>query len=496
MKLGTVFRPRSASSRWILELFLLFGLLTACTNKYVSVPASTLRLIRQPSVGDTELGLTLFLTEGECRKVAPKDSRSCLPWVDRARGEVHLSFQFILGMDVFPMPITRDDLKVIHMGTFVQADQSRQSYEIIPHDAVSGQQLYVLLIDASNSMAEQKPNETGTRMDRLRAALLQEDVVRSFFPPDGSTGVALFTFTSGKPEPLGGSLRVIEDASTYKALVRDHLRPRGGYTYLYEAVRWGTGELLSQPSAVREFLGGRMNSAVTIITLTDGFNNEAASDTCGTNALRLQSLVKHIQNVRKTEQRLAQRPAVFTVGLGQSIWPSFKLPTDLDRIDEQRLCGSRAGLRIDGYLENYGIDNASMAWIADVGGGKSYVKSDTLGLAEALKSAAAERYRWFEVRYRVDPHYLRRKFETRLRLVDYATAEASVVFVPSAWFDMPVSDLAKDGWGRPAGFLKTTATVMPIFGLLVALTFLPAAFFNARRTLSGRLKKPAPTPRR
>ena len=72
--------------------------------------------------------------------------------------------------------------------------------------------------------------------------------------------------------------------------------------------------------------------------------------------------------------------------------------------------------RIDGDLENRGIDNVSLEWIAKVGGGQSFVSKDKKGLANAFIQAAALRYKWFELRYKVSPTWFRETFITKLQI--------------------------------------------------------------------------------
>jgi hypothetical protein len=101
------------------------------------------------------------------------------------------------------------------------------------------------------------------------------------------------------------------------------------------------------------------------------------------------------------------------------------------------------------------------------------------------------------VRYRVDPFYLRRSFRTRMRLLNFATAESSVVVYPSAWMDAPPGVLAEDGWHVPQTFLHTATVAIPALGVVVVLTYLSAAIFNTRRALfrRGGRRPPASAPK-
>ncbi len=471
-----------------MKRLLLVGLLAAvaCTSDLSPVPGTGVR-ISQPEQGkDTDLKLRIFTTETDCATLGPDDLAHCLPWVDRASGEVHLAFRFFLGADPWPVPITRDQVEVLHQGSVIQEGQNDQSFNLVPHDPVRAQQLFVVLIDGSASMNEPARNP---RIERVRAALLEEGVVRAFFPDQVRTGVLLLTFAGASVRPVGGEMKVIERPREYRRLVQQALRAEGGYTHLYDAVRYATGPLLSDVPAVRTFLQAA-NAAPTIVALTDGFNNEARDDTCGRNATRLESLLEHLVEARRGEGDLRTRPQVFTVGLGRPFHPSFDLPERRERVDPALLCRRKyVNAPIDGYLEAVGIDNASLTWIADAGGGRVYVKQDASGLGEAFQAAAAERYEWFEIRYRLDPFHLRRSFRTTLRLLAFANAEASVRIHPSGWLDGPPGVRQPDGWTARSTLRRTTALVLPVLGLLLTLGLLPPALVNARRILGGRLRR-------
>ena len=470
---------------------LLLGLLLgACGDDLTAVTGTTTR-IGQPKVEPgTELELKIFTNEGECLNNVSKDLvPDCLPHVDRASGEVRLGMQFRLDSDPYSLPLAADNLRVIHQGTEVQDGQNGQRYTIIPHEPVSTPQLYVLVIDGSSSMNENR------RMEQVRSALLMQDVKDAFFPGGGvRTGVVLLTFTDSDPQPVGGTLKVIEDAAEYTRLVKREIRVLNGYTHLFRAVTYATGELLTNPD-VKRFID--LNQAAPIvIALTDGFNNLGREDLCADNAPRLNTLLKHIQKSRTAEEvNIRNRPQIFTVGLGRPLRPRFQLPEKVGtEVSGQQLCGKFLNGQIDGGIERNGIDNASLAYIASVGGGFTFVRQSRDGLGEAFRAAAAKRYRWFEVRYRVDPFYLRRTFRTRLRLLNFAAAESSVELHPSAWLDAPPGVPGPDGWRVPQTYLHTATVAVPALGVVVSLTYLGAAWFNTKRALfrRGRVRKPPP----
>jgi hypothetical protein len=451
------------------------------------VPGSTLRVGEPRQEEGTELDLHIFTQASQCGNLSGAEPESCLPWVDRASGEVHLAFQFRAGTDPWPMAIEREHLQVVHQGSLILEGQNQQSYEIIPHAPQKTEQLFVVLIDGSGSMNEPAADP---KIQRVRKALLQPEVVQAFFPGDGTTGLLLLEFSGTQVRPVGGEMRILQRRQDYRQLVRDSLRASGGYTNLYQAIDYATGELLREVPEVVEFLR-TTTGAPTVIALTDGFNNERWDDTCGTNAARLQRLLARIEDARGEGSEMSARPRVFTVGLGRPTRRRFQLPEALDKVKPAKLCGEKhRDMRIDGHLETLGIDNASLAWIAEVGGGDSFVKQKADGLGQAFQAAAAEQYEWFEVRYRLDPFYLRRSFETRLRLAAFAEAEASVRLHPSAWLDTPPGERAADGWSRRSSLARSAALVMPLLGLLVALSFLSPALLNARRIVFGRLRPP------
>ena len=474
---------------------LLLLALLGCGGQLTPIPGTTTRVSRPVIEQNTELELKIFADLDDCAAtVQPADVPLCMPHVDRRSGQVRLGMQFRLDSDDFPLPLSEENLKVVHKGRTVQ-DGPGMSVEIVPHDPIDAPQLFILVIDGSSSMSEGPPGSN--RMDRVRAALLTDGVRDAFFPKGGTkTGVVILSFTGGEPFPISGRFDVITDPREFRSTVREHLQISSGYTHLYDAVRYATGPLLQQ-EAIKTFIDIEQ-AAPTVVLLTDGFNNMAADDTCASNVPRLERILDHLQEARREVEDLRLRPTVFTVGLGRPLRPSFKLPeTRENKVRALDLCGKRyKDQRIDGDLERYGIDNASLEFIANRGGGFSYVRRDVEGLAEAFQAAAARRYTWVEVRYRVDPHYLRRSFETRLRLLSFANAEASVRIFPSAWLDAPPGRVEADGRVVSTPFRHTATVLMPVFGLLLALGYVGAVSFNSSRILFGRARRPkAPPPR-
>ncbi len=464
-------------------------LLLGCERGLSTIPGTTTRIGVPQAERGTELTMRIFSTEDECAaRVKPEDISRCLPNVDRGNAEVRIAFQLRDEADVFPLPLAKEHIKVGHMGRELQDGTEGIRYTLIPHDPVRSAQLFILLIDGSSSMNK------GGRMQKVREALLLPEVKAAFFPGDVTTRVAIFQFTDRGPQPLGGELRLLEDPGEYTRMIRKELTVLNGYTHLFDAIKWATGPFLAR-SDIKQMLEA-YEMTPTVVALTDGFNNQSARDTCRSNASRLNSLLKHLDRVRSPEDGAdpRSRPSVYTVGLGRPLRPGFKLPGSADaKVRPIDICGGRnVDRRIDGDLEERGIDNASLEWIARRAGGTSYVRQDKAGLGEAFKGAAAERYEWFEVRYSTHPFWLRRKFNTRLRLVNFATAEANVNFYPSAWLDAPPGRQSSTGWSEPRSYRYTAVVLLPALGLAISFSFLGATLFNTRRVIFGRLRRPRP----
>ena len=152
-----------------------------------------------------------------------------------------------------------------------------------------------------------------------------------------------------------------------------------------------------------------------------------------------------------------------------------------------KLCGEMKQRPISNNLELEGIDNASLAWMAAVGGGVSYTKNNYRGLAEVFQAAASERFSWYQLVYNTQWFYHRRQFSTKLRLRNFAKAGATVEFYPSGWLDTPAGDDGDESMSvkRSSGWGATTLT-MGWLGLLTFIFYLVPAGFNARRAVFRR----------
>jgi len=476
----------------LLWLFTMLGC-SSCSTPMESVPGHTMR-IGKPEIADSkELDLKIFSTRSECigGGVNPDEVHLCTPWMDRSSGQVRLGFQFRLESEPFPLPVWKEHVDVLHDGAKVLDGEGVMRVEVIPHGPNRANQIFLLVIDGSSSMRN-IDSDGKQRIEKVREALLMDEVVERFFPGEGiKTGVVLLAFSEGTPQPVGGRLEVIKSAGKYRKVVRDQLGVRGGFTHLYSAVRDATGVLLDNKE-LRYHLD-LWQAEPTIVVLTDGFNNINSSDTCGTNAGSLSTLLKHLDVARHSDDvDIRTRPSVYAVGLGRPLRRRSKVlglvDTKVMDVKPRMLCGGKfVNERIDGGLETLGIDNGSLEWIAAHGGGFAFVRQDSEGIGKAFAEAAATRYDWFELRYQIDPAYLRREFETTLRLRTFASAEAAVMLYPSGWVDPPTSVMDADGWAQPAPRRSLFAVVMPVLGLLSGLVFLSAGLFNTRRALFGRI---------
>ncbi len=462
--------------------------LAACSSAQIHVPGTTVRV--DPPVsggqGKQELGLHVFSDAEECgARVKPEDMTRCLPWLDRSTGQVRVAFQMRVDGTPWPVPLDADGLEIFHKNQRVTRDGLKK-FELVPHEPRRSEQLFVLMIDATYSMGLVDSGETKTRLEKVRDALLRRGVVSAFFPEGVRTSVVPLLFTGSTPRPLSPEW-VISDAQTYRRVISEGLNVQpAGYTPLYEAMGYSITTVLEQAEVKKAIDAG--NQQPTVVILTDGFNNPLPTDTCADNADRLQKLLAKVDGARRGEGTdIRRRPTVYTVGLGRKAWRGGEDLPDGIQVTPRSLCRGKQNALIDGGLERYGVDNITLAWLARTGGGKSFVSRTTDGLADAFSAAAALRYDWFEARYQVDPFFLRRAFDTKLRLTALQGVEATIRFHPSGWLDGPPGRADKEGWTERDAYARTTTVVFPLLGLLFALSYLPAAWFNVRRALAGRV---------
>lgn len=467
---------------------LLVLVLGGCQSEEYPIPilGSTYRIDKDEPAKGSEIRIDVLTGWSECVNAKIEEVDLCMPQVDRGAGEVRLAFDLrdpTTGTTLY-RSLDREQISVSH-DTSLQED-----YELIPHDPVTAGQLFILLIDGSGSMYD----NDSVRAKKVYQALLTKSVVSGFFPEDNAkTGVVLLRFSGPDVVGLDGKApRVIKSAADYQRIIKQNLLvPTGGYTYLYQAIRYSVTELLTIKD-IDDFMAVR-SAEPTLIVLTDGFNNEMGKDVCGDNVPRLNETLDLIREARRGVGA-SRRTSVYTVGLGKPLPRKRSKQRQPDRfkksITTTELCGKYADYKIDGGLEDHGIDDVSLEWIAEAGGGSSFVKQEPRGLAEVFQKAAAARYRWYELRYKVpDSFYHRTSFDVKLRLLNIARAETSVAIHPSAWMDAPSGYRERgERWTRMTSFRSTAALFMPIFGFLVLLTFVGPAWFNARRAIFRRAK--------
>lgn len=442
---------------------------------------TTYRIDRDVPAEGSELRIDVFTTPSECANANIAVIEDCIPFADRGTGEFKFAFDL-------RDPVTSTTLyrSLDREGISLSHDASvQEAFELIPHDPVEAGRLTILVIDGSGSMFE----NDGERVKKVYAALMDPAVIRGFLPEDnGKAGVVLLRFSQTVRGLDGLEPRVIKTAAEYKKVVSENLmRNEGGYTHLYDAVEYAITELMAV-EAIDRWLAVK-SAEPTVILLTDGFNNEAADDTCGTNVQRLNDTLAKMHEVRRGAGA-GSRATVYTVGLGKP-YRSGKKPEGFNQtVTPSGLCGQYADYRIDPSLEDAGIDHISLAWIAEAGGGVSFVKRDSRGLAETFQSAVKERYRWYEVRYRVpDPFHHRKSFDVRVRLQNLARAETTFKVYPSPWLDAPSGTRAAgEQWTRPTSVARSVLVVLPILGVMVFLFYVGPAFFNARRALFRRAR--------
>jgi hypothetical protein len=463
--------------------FLLLGSCLFQTTEYpYPIEGTAWRIEEDRPAEKSEVRVDILTNERECAEAKVTDVSECVPRADRASGEVHLSFR--LRDPQNPTDIYRaikpDQLRVTH-------DRSTQSdVQLIPHEPVGTGQLYVLVIDGSGSMFENDRE----RINKVYAALLDKSVVDGFYPPHNpKTGVVLLRFTQQVTGLDGGPPRVLNTREDYEKMVKEHLLDQsGGYTHLYDSLKVTLQDVLEQ-DAISSFLAVK-SAEPAVVLLTDGFNNEAASDTCATNVPRLQGALDVVREIR-TSQGTGVRPVVHTVGLGRPYRKGNMPKGALNRaVTARDLCGNYADYRIDPDLEDVGIDHVSLQYLAEAGGGTSFVKSQAKGLAEALAAQSATRYRWYEVWYRVpDAFYHRKSFDVELQLTTYDRAMTKVTLHPNAWLDAPTATHVEDRrWHLPRPFLASLAVLMPALGLITLLLYVGPALFNTRRAIFRRAR--------
>lgn len=479
-------------------------LLLGCNSveeKTVPIPNSTARLdqVYRSDIQESELDMIIMTTPKECEyvvgnittEIGKKEYDACLPWLDRHAGEMKLSIRFELDEQPFHLPLIQENLQVSLDKTQIVLTPPTTDLRVIGHNPVRIKQLFILMIDGSNSMNIVDKGSTQTRMEKVQEALLKKSVTEAFFPENVNNSVVIYTFTQGNPRPLGGSVQILSSAKAYSNAIKQHLKPQGGYTHLYDSIEYGMTNALKEP-AIQQLLDGETKP--TLVVLTDGFNNEAASDSCATNAPRLQKLLDSIS--KKMKNQTMETPMIFTVGLGKSLNPKFDvIDSQGKNVSVKQLCGkNKAKSFIDAPgnsvgLEDLFIDNVSLQMIADRGYGRSFIRRDADGLGEAFAEAAALRYQWFEVQYRDNALKFRKEFENGFKLLNYAKSLSFVNVYPHAWLDGPSGTPDADGWSQRSTVWHSTSILTSGVGIFLFLMIVGAAIFNIKRLLLGRLQR-------
>ena len=449
--------------------------------------------------------LHVFSDRTDCARagVTGEAMEACLPWVDAARGELHVAFDVRAGDQRLPVALDADAVSLALAAQGGRIPVPAGSVRIVPHEAAGYGQLFVLLIDRSSSMYEAGPQERPA-MERVVGTLLSDAVLRTFFPegPNVRTGVLVLTFTdavrgvNGQPWQ---DVEILRNGRDYREAVDQLLFvPPPQYTHLYDAVETVVDGVLVDPE-VAGFARVTM-APPAVVVLTDGFNDPSAAHTCGQNAPLLSELLGVVRRARASVGRPG--PEVHAVGFGRKVRPDFEVPPfELGTITPSLLCGEDADRRIDGALEREGIDNVSLQLLAKEGGGGVYVGQDARDLAGFLAGRVRRLHRWFEVYARLDgaarPEFrqrFRRPMDLVLDLRRPLRAEAHWTFFPHPWFDAaPAAVLDQDPWSRRGSVWRATSLVVAWLGALWTLVAVALGLFHARRAV---LRRPRTTDRR
>jgi len=484
----------------------------------------TMTRVEYPNPEPGRYQLQLMSTPNDCQQLINEgvleNLKDCLPRVEAGNGNVRIAYRILDGGLPLALPIQADPatgridahryISVMHQTEGVRdgwADESAEAVtrrvSITPHgESLEAAQLFVLLIDRSDSM--NNVDEGGkNRLERVKQALMSRSVTERFFSSDKNRVLVLsFAQNVSAMGRSGQKFELIDSPGRYQQVIRG-LRADGNWTHLYDAVGYAATGALERPE-VEEYLRDE-KALPTVIALTDGFDNQDNKEACGDNAAPLAKLLSNLRRKRSAASAEVLAPVVYTVGLGTPALPEFPfIASGLEGEEAKRarrekmikrptpegLCGAAASTVIDPPrgkpgLEDQGIDNASLEWIAFRGGGRSVVTTDLQDLITAFQSAAAKRYEWFELRYHTDPTYFKQSFEVALKTEAFVSTRSKVRFHPPTAFSFPEPSVSEAGWWSDrAPFRSTTALVLPFLGICISLAFLGAAIFNLRRALT------------
>lgn len=435
--------------------------------------------------------LHLYRDRSDCfGYIDPGQSDDCIPWINAARREIHFAFQLrdpnLAGV---AMALNKGRVGLSLGGKHGSIEVPADRFDLIPHEPAGRGQLFVLLIDRSSSMYVESKDHRPT-MERVVQALVAPVTVDAFFPPEAGlrVGVMLLTFTSTVQGVDGESLAEVEilrDPDEYRVAV-DRLLDQPtttGWTHLYDSVQTVLDSALSR---VEVYEVVKLTKAEPVlVVLTDGFNNQAPTDTCRTNEKGLGNV---LEALRANQGGTGRRATTYTVGFGEPFRPEFKLPSTPTRFPSaESLCGEHTDSRIDGVLDVRGIDNASLAYMADAGGGRTYAGTDSRALAKFLADAGTRLYRWYEVRLRLDEaeeQRFRTRIPLRLNVRFPRSVESRFVLFPNPYVDGPpgrtVPGQAFAGPGNP---WESTAELLLGLGATFGLFVFAIGGYHLRRAV-------------
>ena len=490
-----------APVRYLLALFATV-LVAGCVDPQaadtpVPIEGTTYRISPPVVTEGSELTVDIMRDMRRCKQVFSNPDRydadafssheerleRCLPRVDRAAGQVELAFRLAQRDNAnrgLILPLQKEHVRVRHM------ERDVPHFEFERYGRADAGQLFILLVDSTHTMGI--PDSQGvTRLQRVINAIL--GAKNTILAPGSAVAVLRYgidiTGTAGQPI---SEVVPVTTAAELKAELEAIKNPRG-FTELYGAVSQAVGPLLDADTAISRFLAER-DMQPTVVLLTDGFNNRDKSERCGENAPKLADA---LQNLRAARQKPpSQRPVLYTVGFGAPPFqPGWVAPKDDINVTPRQLCGEFEHNFIDGELDSKFIDNVSLLWLAEVGGGQGFIKPRVGQIREALADTAPQRFTWYRIKYRVDPFYHRSSFNTRIVLTQFVAADASVKLHPSPWFDVPTGLPTEEGarWVKPGDIRRATSFAVPLLGGFIVLGFLGSAIFNTRRALFRRAKR-------
>lgn len=509
---------------------LLFSLLFACssatTESTVPIIGTTARISeRHKPDENSDMKMVLMTTEKQCKdyfRILRQTKKNigeeaynlnmerCLPWFDRGKGEVKISTWFEYNDQPYPLLLKPEDITIIHgKSGEVITDSKNVIKKVRPHLPSEKGQLFILMIDGSNSMKEASYDDPNfSRLEMVQKALKSKGVMDEFFPKDKEINnyVAIYSFTSGDPKPVGSkTISILDNRDDYVEVI-NKLSTKKDYTHLYRAVEYGMTKIPKEKN-IKDLLEN--NIQPTLVVLTDGFNNLKGTDTCSDNVKRLNNLLKKMDNI-KNEKSKKGKMNVVTIGFGNrlnDIFDGSEWAEERSTVTGRHLCTQKKRVekgrvmaqtdltwRIDASggrdgLERHFIDNVSLAMIAEKGSGTTFARTSAKGLEAAFKSVVALRHQWFEVYYRFNPLNMRQDFEVKYDWEGFMRATSSVNIYPHAWVDGPPGEVDRKGFPKRGSAWHSTTILSSGMGLFLFLSILGAAVFNVKRLLSGRLTR-------